>query len=81
MIRLRVKELAKARGLSMGKLSRLSDVSFTTIKRIFDDPYYSVTTHTLDKLANALGVTPADLIEFIPDREASSSLTDQAPEE
>lgn len=66
MIRLRVKEVAKEKGFSMGKLSRASDVSFTTIKRMFDDSDYSVTTFTLDKLAKALKVHPAELIEFNP---------------
>ncbi len=72
MIRLKVKEVAKEKGLSMGKLSRSSDVSFTTIKRIFDDPLYSVTTFTLDKLARALEVHPAELMEFIPDCDSPS---------
>jgi Predicted transcriptional regulator len=67
MIRLRVKEVAREKGFSMGKLSRSSDVSFTTVKRMFDDPHYSVTTFTLDKLARALEVHPAELIEFDPD--------------
>lgn len=67
MIRLRIKEVATQKGMSMGKLSRTADVSFTTIKRMFDDPNYSVTTHTLNKLAKALNVTPADLLEYILD--------------
>jgi len=73
MIRLRVKEVAKEKGFSMGKLSRASDVSFTTVKRMFDDPNYSVTTFTLDKLARALKVHPAELIEFFPDEAPPSS--------
>lgn len=73
MIRLRVKEVAKEKGFSMGKLSRASDVSFTTVKRMFDDSNYSVTTFTLDKLARALKVHPAELIEFIPDEAPLSS--------
>ena len=67
MVRLRVKEVAQQKGFSMGKLSRVSDVSYNTIKRIYDDPYYSITTVTLGKLAKALGVPTAELIEDTPD--------------
>lgn len=69
MIRLRVKEVARQKGMSMGKLSRSADVSYNTIKRIYDDPYYSVTMVTLGKLAQALGVPSSELIEDVPDDE------------
>ncbi len=44
-------------------------VASTTVKRIFRDPYKEVTTTTLEKLARALGVPTADLIEDVPDVE------------
>jgi DNA-binding Xre family transcriptional regulator len=62
MIRLKIKEVAKEKGFSMGKLSRTADVSYTTIKAIYSDPYYSITTYTLDKIATALDVDPRELI-------------------
>jgi len=62
MIRLRVKEIAESKKISMGKLSRTSDVSYNTIKRIYDDPYYSITTATLEKIARALSVSTHELI-------------------
>lgn len=64
MIKLRVKEVAQQKRISMGKLSRISDVSFNTIRNMCHNPYYSATTHTLDKLACALGVHPAELLEY-----------------
>jgi DNA-binding Xre family transcriptional regulator len=67
MIRLRVKEVATQKGISMTRLSRLADTNYKTIKAIFDNPYREVTTTTLDKLAKALGVAVADLIEEVPD--------------
>ncbi len=67
MIRLRVIEIARQKGISMGKLSRMSDVSYNTVKRIADDPYYSITTVTLAKLAKALGVPSTELIEDVPE--------------
>jgi DNA-binding Xre family transcriptional regulator len=62
-VRLRVKEIAKAKGFSMGKLQRDADVAYNTVKRIFKDPYYVTTTETLGKLAKALGVSPGELLE------------------
>lgn len=66
-IRLRVKEIAQSKGISQGKLSRLSDVSLNTIRRIWSQKGYITTTDTLEKLARALGVRVADLFEEIPD--------------
>ncbi len=65
MIRLRIKEIAEAKGFNQSSLSRAADVHFTTIKRIFRDPYKEVTTTTLDKVARALEVHVCDLIEEI----------------
>ncbi len=67
MVRLKVKQVAKEKGMSMGKLSRVSDVAYNTIKRIYDDPDYSPTVNTLAKIATALGVSIADLVEVLPD--------------
>ena len=67
MARLKVKEIAQQQGISRGKLSRLADVDPTTMKRVYDDPTYSPTLFTLEKLAKALGVKIGDLIEDVPD--------------
>ncbi len=66
-VRLRVKEVAKEKGISMGKLQRDADIAYNTIKRMFKDPYYITTTETLGKLARVLGVSPGELIEEVPD--------------
>jgi hypothetical protein len=39
-VRLRVKEVAKEKGIGMGKLQRMSDVAYNTVRRIYKDPYY-----------------------------------------
>jgi DNA-binding Xre family transcriptional regulator len=69
MIRLKIKEVAEAKGFNQSSLSRASDVSFNTVKRIFRDPYREITTTTLAKLAKALGVDPRELIDVVPDDE------------
>ena len=68
MIRLRVKEIAREKGISMGKLQRDSDLAYNTVRRIFKDPYYVTTTETLGKIAKALGVPISDLLEEVPDK-------------
>ena len=70
VVRLRVKEVAKEKGISMGKLQRDADVAYNTVKRMFKDPYYVTTTETLGKIAQALGVSPGELIEVVPDEES-----------
>ncbi len=71
MVRLRVREVAAAKGINMSKLSRMADVSYNTIQNIYRDPTRDVTVGVLEKLAIALGVTVNDLIEHIPDQPTS----------
>ncbi len=66
MIRLRIKEVASEQGLNMSQLSRKSDISFSTIKRLWRDPYKPISTAILDKIATALDVSVHDLIEDDP---------------
>ena len=69
MIRLRVKEIAQAKGISQGKLSRMSNVDDNTIKRIYRNPTAIVSTETINKLAKALEVSTMELMEDIPNTE------------
>lgn len=66
-IRLRVKEVAKEKGMSMNRLARSSELSLNTIQRIFGDPYTSIKTETLAKLAKALQVDISELVEYEDD--------------
>jgi len=67
MIRIRVKEVAQAKGISMLKLSRLADVSYRTVQWVWRDPYREISIKTLEKFAKALGVSSHELIEDVPD--------------
>ena len=67
MVRLRVKEIAKQKGISMGKLSRAADISYRTIQRIYNDRAYIPTIPTLEKIAKVLGVPTGQLLEDVPD--------------
>ena len=68
MVRLRVKEIAEQKGFNMSSLARKADIGFSTVKRIFQDPYREVTTTTLEKLAKALEVPTAALIEDVVEK-------------
>ena len=72
-LRLRVKEVARQKGFSMGKLQRNADVAYNTVKRMFRDPYYITTTETLGKIARALGVPPGELIEEVLEEKSPAS--------
>jgi len=63
MVRLRVKELIEAKGISIAKLARKADLDNRTVYRIVHDPFAEITTVTLGRLAEALGVSVKDLIE------------------
>jgi DNA-binding Xre family transcriptional regulator len=70
MLRLRVKEVAQAKGYDMSKLSRATDISFNTIKRLWQKPYEGANVQTLARIAKVLDVTINDLTEEVPDEKA-----------
>ncbi len=54
--------------MSIGKLSRRSDVAWITISRMCNQPTtYSPTLDTLERIARALDVHVPDLFEEVPD--------------
>jgi DNA-binding Xre family transcriptional regulator len=68
MVRLRVKELAQERGISMSKLSRIADVSYKTIQQMYRYPDHGFNSKTLERVAKALQVEMGDLFENVPDK-------------
>ena len=66
-VRVKVKEVADAKGMSMTKLSHRSEVAYNTVRKLFQNPYAEVTLSTLRRLGDALGVATCDLIEDVPD--------------
>ena len=65
-VRLRARQVAQSKGVSMLRLSRTADVSYKVIKAVWDDPFYDIKLQTLGRLAEALGVPVAALIEDVP---------------
>ncbi len=67
--RLRIKEVAVRKGISMTKLSQRSEVAYNTVRRLWRDPYTDVTLSTLQRLADVLGVQVNELIESVSDED------------
>ncbi len=66
MLRLRVAEVARAKGVSMHKLSQRAEISYNVVKSICKNPTRTVNTDTINRLARALGVPVTELIEDVP---------------
>ncbi|HEU5376398.1 MAG TPA: helix-turn-helix transcriptional regulator [Ktedonobacteraceae bacterium] len=70
--RLRLKEVLKEKGITMGKLSRGADIPISTVRRLVNDPKYNPTAATLAKAAQYLGVLMDDLW-YDDEKESSNS--------
>jgi transcriptional regulator with XRE-family HTH domain len=73
LLRLRVKEIAQAKGMGIAKLSRLADISYKTIQKIWRNPYHDASLSTINRIAKVLDVPATGLLEDIAE--------DQVPEE
>ena len=59
-------EILVRRDLSQRELARLSGVSYVTINRLCRNTTSQVALATLDRVADALGVSPGSLITKVP---------------
>ena len=65
--RLKVREVANEKHISLTKLSQRSEVAYNTVRRVWRDPFTDVTLSTMQRLADVLGVDVRELIESVPD--------------
>jgi DNA-binding Xre family transcriptional regulator len=65
--RLLVREYAKKKGMSRTKLRNKSELTYNVINKVWKNPYAEVTLTTISRMAYALGVQTADLIEDVDD--------------
>lgn len=63
MARLKIREVAEAKGYSMGRLQRDAGVTMKVIQRVWRNPDHDISFTTLKKIAAALQVPLRDLIE------------------
>ncbi len=65
MIRLKVNEFMKAKGLSMLVLSEMTGISYTAILRFCKNQITRIDCPTLETLCRFFECEPCDLIEYI----------------
>jgi len=61
--RLRIREIAEQKGMSMGLLSRKANVTLGVVRKIWRNDQHDASFNTLQKIAQALGVPVSELIE------------------
>ena len=66
MVRLKIKEVAESKHITMAKLSRMADVGYTTTQALFKNPHHDVSIYILERIAIALDVSICDLIDETP---------------
>lgn len=72
MVRLKVKEIAAAKGISQRQISVRTGIDINAVRRIFRNPVgIEVRLDTLDRIAKVLGVDVSELIESVKDEDAS----------
>jgi DNA-binding Xre family transcriptional regulator len=62
MIRLKIKEIAEAKGLNRSQLQIKSGVTLPLLNRYWNNRTQSVTLDALERIARALDVEPGDLL-------------------
>lgn len=62
MVRLRVRELAQARQITLAQLQRDSQLSISTLRRYWYNTVRFVGLDALEQIAHALGVNVTDLL-------------------
>lgn len=63
MARLRIREIAEAKGISQGLLARTANITQGVIRQIWRNPRHNINFETLEKIAKALDVLIRDLID------------------
>jgi DNA-binding Xre family transcriptional regulator len=74
MFKLKVKEVAEARGMNKSQLSRRADLALTTVNELWDGSREDARMSTLAAIAQALGVKISDLYEEVGGDQPSSGV-------
>lgn len=67
MISCNLPVLLAERRLRVADLVRMTDISKSTLHRIYNDETTRIEFDTLSKLCNVLEVTPGDILKYVPD--------------
>jgi len=66
MVRLRIRQVVEEKGLTMARVARKADMAYNTVHALCTDPYKDVNLYTLNRIADAIGVSVRDLLEDVP---------------
>ncbi len=77
MLRLRVKEVAQEKKLSMNMLSHRSEVAYNIIKDCYRNPYRVINSETINKIAKGLGVSATDILENVSEEFAQKEMEER----
>ena len=80
MLRLRIREVAEAKGISRTRLARLADMNYKTINLLWKNPYREVTSTSLNQIAAALGVPATELLEDVSEESAREEMKKDSEE-
>jgi len=72
-VRCRLGEIMKQRGLLNKDVVELTNISRNTITSLAANATKRIDYDTLEGLCKGLGVTPGDLIEYIPDNDEKTA--------
>lgn len=70
-----LKTVLDQRGLSSFKLSKLSQLSPTTTRKIYNNDRYIPSPDVLERICLSLDVQPGDLLKILPTIESSVALS------
>ena len=77
MISCNLPVLLAERRLRVADLVRMTDISKSTLHRIYNDETTRIEFDTLSKLCNVLEVTPGDILKYVPDEINEGSCSEE----
>ena len=67
-VRLRVKEILDARGISIVDAAKMTGLTYTTVAGLYKNIYVRVGNDTIAALCDGLGIEPGDIFEYSPEK-------------
>lgn len=72
MISCNLPVLLAERRLRVADLVRMTDISKSTLHRIYNDETTRIEFDTLNKLCEVLKVTPCQILKYVPDKDSKN---------
>jgi putative transcriptional regulator len=69
--------ILRQKGLSIRELSRLTGITYTTIRAVYHGDRRSVQIEVMDSLCRVMDLQPGDIYKYYPDESAAQSAEDE----